>query len=257
MYRVGDRVHLGERRLVLELGVLLRPRIPWNRKKAIPRLPDTSRSNGMPSAFSSRIAADRLAEDAAVVPAAQPAVGGDDQQQRLLDSAALRAAGGVTSPAFWLRSAAISAILRVYASASVARSSAFLNRAVAISSIVLRDLPDVPDRLAAFHEGTEVGHGFSCQLVERRRSGPLRSPVTGLAAMTRRPTYDLRLELRLERRDRGVQLLHHLVGHLLFLASSARTSRLLFLHELEELLLPRPHLLRRSTLSSARCCRRR
>ena len=45
--------------------------------------------------------------------------------------------GWLTSPPlFWLRSAASSAILRVYASASVAPSSAFLNRAVAISSIV-------------------------------------------------------------------------------------------------------------------------
>src|SRR4051812_37419137 len=44
--------------------------------------------------------------------------------------------GCVTSAAVAPRSATNSAILRVYASASVARSSAFLNRAVAISSIV-------------------------------------------------------------------------------------------------------------------------
>ena len=42
----------------------------------------------------------------------------------------------MTSSAVAPRSATSSAILRVYASASVARSSAFLNRAVAISSIV-------------------------------------------------------------------------------------------------------------------------
>src|SRR5262245_34772295 len=41
-----------------------------------------------------------------------------------------------TSPAFFARSAASSEILRVNASASVARSSAFLKRAVAMSSIV-------------------------------------------------------------------------------------------------------------------------
>ena len=44
--------------------------------------------------------------------------------------------GCETSPAFLLRSAVISAILRVNASASVARLSAFWKRDVAISSIV-------------------------------------------------------------------------------------------------------------------------
>src|ERR1700712_5341773 len=44
--------------------------------------------------------------------------------------------GCETSSVVVPRLATISAILRVYASASVARSSAFLNRAVAISSIV-------------------------------------------------------------------------------------------------------------------------
>ncbi len=44
--------------------------------------------------------------------------------------------GCETSSAVAPRSATSSAIFRVYASASVARSSAFLNRAVAISSIV-------------------------------------------------------------------------------------------------------------------------
>src|SRR5262249_8883771 len=44
--------------------------------------------------------------------------------------------GWVTSCEVEPRSATISAIFLVYASASVARSSAFLNRAVAISSIV-------------------------------------------------------------------------------------------------------------------------
>ena len=44
--------------------------------------------------------------------------------------------GCVTSSDVAPRSATSSAIFRVYASASVARSSAFLNRAVAISSIV-------------------------------------------------------------------------------------------------------------------------
>ena len=82
-------------------------------------------------------AADGLAEDAGVVAAAQAAVGGEHQQQAVLDLLALLpAAGASTLAALALRSAASSAILRVYASASVARSSAFLKRAVAISSIV-------------------------------------------------------------------------------------------------------------------------
>src|SRR5438128_6686933 len=53
-----------------------------------------------------------------------------------LTSCRVSSSGCLILVALALRSAANSAILRVYASASVARSMAFLKRAVAISSIV-------------------------------------------------------------------------------------------------------------------------
>src|SRR5207302_3954687 len=110
--------------------------MPWKRKKVIPRLPDTSRSNGVPSAVILRVAATASRRMLPLYPPHSPRF---EVMTRSSDffTGRVASSGWLTSPAFLLRSAASSAILRVYASASVARSSAFLNRAVAISSIVL------------------------------------------------------------------------------------------------------------------------
>src|SRR6202000_2722849 len=69
-------------------------------------------------------------------PPARPRLLVSTRTRARLTSVLGSSSGWLTSRSVLPRSATISAILRVYASAWVARSSAFLNRAVAMSSIV-------------------------------------------------------------------------------------------------------------------------
>src|SRR5438128_96606 len=131
--------------------------------------------------------------------------------------------GCVTLTALALRSAASSAILRVYASASTARSRAFLNRAVAISSIVrviLRML-----RIA------------------RRRCTNARVFAMWTRSRLRLGGGGRRFELRLERVNGGVQFFEHRLPLGVFLPGfhvrdQLADFRLLFVYEAQELGFP-------------------
>src|SRR5439155_14251693 len=127
-------------------------------------------------------------------------------------SSRLVSSGCVTLAALALRSAANSAILRVYASASTARSSAFLKRAVAISSIVrviLRML-----RIARRRCTSARVFAMSCGLALRLGGS--------------------RFELRLKHRDRLAQLLFDGRCQFLLLNQTVAQVRPLLAHEAQK-----------------------
>ena len=134
---VGQHLDLVELGPVLELGV---GRV--RRQLAEPEVADPALAGDLERRLDSLglvvlVASQRRAQDVAVVAAGQPAVAREHQQQRLLDRVAAYQQRVATSPRpVSPRSATSSAILRVNASASVARFSALRNRLVAISSIV-------------------------------------------------------------------------------------------------------------------------
>src|SRR5688572_12659883 len=81
----------------------------------------------------------------------------------------LTSSGWETSPAFFERSAASSAILRVYASASVARLRARWNRDVAISSIVFVILRMFRTALRRFTRTRRLAIFASCLVLRVQR----------------------------------------------------------------------------------------
>src|SRR5205823_8359962 len=118
------------------------------------------RSNGVPASLSVRVAATASRMMLPLYPPHSPRLDVTTNSSDFF-TGRVASSGWLTSPAFWLRSAANSAILRVYASASVARSSAFLNRAVAISSIVLVIFRMFRTALRRFTSARRLGIGIS------------------------------------------------------------------------------------------------